>query len=107
MSIEETHQLFKTNNTTEDTIYDDIDPSLLNLNISINIITTTIAIPGNLLLLIIFYKFKKLRDLNNFAISVLSATDFLRYADVAKIVCDFIIILIFTYFYLYLFQRVK
>ena len=84
MSIGETPQLFKTNNTTAGTIYDDIDPSLLSLNISINIITTTIAIPGNLLLLIIFYKFKKLRDLNNVAISVLSATDLLRYAHVVN-----------------------
>lgn len=72
--------MLRTNFTTStnESKYNDIASSLLDFNIAINIMTATIAIPGNALLLLIFYKFKKLRDLNNVAISLLSATDLLR-----------------------------
>lgn len=50
----------------------------LNANIALLIVITSVTIPGNLLLLLIFLWYKNLRDLNNTAISMLSLTDLIR-----------------------------
>lgn len=50
----------------------------LNINVGLSAVITCITIPGNFLLLLIFYKYKNLRDQNNTAITMLSLTDFLR-----------------------------
>jgi len=58
--------------------YADVSTTFLQFNITLSVITTSIAIPGNMALIIIFIAFRKLRDLNNVAITLLSATDLLR-----------------------------
>lgn len=50
----------------------------LDINIMFSIIVAAVAIPSNFILILLFLKFKELRDTNNYAITMLSTADFLR-----------------------------
>ena len=65
------------NNNGTSCLYD--VPSLgLNVNLILSVLITIVTIPSNLTLILIYMKFPKLRDFNNTAITMLSATDLLR-----------------------------
>ena len=50
----------------------------LSINVLASLLIACVTISGNLILILLYLKFPKLRDLNNTAITMLSFTDFLR-----------------------------
>lgn len=74
--------------TLNGTIYteDDVIPQLhLIFNCIISTLIAMVAIPGNLIIIVIYIRYKPLRDLNNAAITTLAITDFLRSSIVMPI----------------------